>query len=207
MAMRRSGMVDARVDELASSLESVLASPTPDGLWALQKALLALEGPDAARAREVARSFHACLRTLESKSASRAASRWGAVLGTAAVGSVSVSELRDRQEHGLEQLIEGALPAVLEIGASLASAGAWEIEARLVFDEFAWFLYQELWDISAATRPRMAADERTARIDELLDPLLDPGLSDADRATLMVDVYRSVLAARFATLARVSGTD
>jgi hypothetical protein len=52
------------VDELRPSLELILASPTPDGLWALQKALLTIDGPDAARAREIARSFHACLRTL-----------------------------------------------------------------------------------------------------------------------------------------------
>jgi hypothetical protein len=52
------------VDELRSSFERVLASPTPDGLWALQKVLLTIDGPDAARAREIARSFHACLRTL-----------------------------------------------------------------------------------------------------------------------------------------------
>jgi hypothetical protein len=189
-------MTEMRADELRSSIERVLTSPTPDGLWALQKALLTIDGPDAARAREIARSFHACLRTLESKSASRAASRWGAVLGTAAVGSVSLPELRDRQGRGLDQLLEGALPAVLEIGAALRSAEAWEIEARLIFDEFGWFLYQELWDVSAAARPDLTADERLARIDELLDPMLDPGLPDADRATLVVDVFRSVLAAR-----------
>ena len=120
----------------------------------------------------------------------------GAVLGTAAVGSVSLPELRDRQDRGLGQLLEGALPAVLEIGSALRSAEAWEIEARLIFDEFGWFLYQELWDISATVRPDLADDERVAKIDELLDPLLDQGLPDADRATLVVDVFRSVLAAR-----------
>ena len=187
-------------DELRWSFERVLTNPTPEGLWALQKLLLPIDGSDASRAREIARSFHACLRTLESKSASRTASRWGAVLGTAAVGSVSLPELRDRQEHGLQQLLEGALPAVLEIGAALRSAEAWEIEARLIFDEFGWFLYQELWDVSAAARPDLAAAERIARIDELLDPLLDPGLPDADRATLVVDVFRSVLAARVVPL-------
>jgi hypothetical protein len=193
-------VTDVGIEELRSSLELILASPTPDGLWALQKALLITDGPDAARAREIARSFHACLRTLESKSASRTASRWGAVLGTAAVGSVSMPELRDRQERGLERLLERALPAVLEIGAALRSAEAWEIEARLIFDEFGWFLYQELWDVSAANRPDLAAEQRVARIDELLDPLLDPRLPDADRATLVVDVFRSVLAARVTPL-------
>lgn len=183
-------------DALRSSFERLLASPTPDELWAFQKDLLLLGGADSARARAVARAFHACLRALDSKSASRAASRWGAVLGTAAVGSVSLPELRDRQERGLRELVERALPAVLEVGAALQSAQAWEIEARLIYDEFAWFLYEELWDVSAASRPDLAPHERRERIDELLDPLLDPSLPDDGRATLLVDVFRSVLAAR-----------
>jgi hypothetical protein len=191
---------NVRAGELRSSLQRVLASPTAEGLWGLQKRLLTIDGPEAARAREVARSFHACLRTLESKSASRAASRWGAVLGTAAVGSVSLPELRDRQERGLEELLEAALPAVLEIGAAAKSAEAWEIEARLIFDEFGWFLYEELWDVSVTNRPDLAAHERVARIDELLDPLLDPAVPGAARATLVVDVFRSVLAARITRL-------
>ena len=79
----------------------------------------------------------------------------------------------------------GLLPAALEIGAAVKSAEAWEIEARLIYDEFAWFLYEELWDLSATSRSDLAADERRQRIDELLDPLLDPSVSDADRATLL----------------------
>jgi hypothetical protein len=168
----------------------------PDDLWGFQKTLLVVGGPEAARARGVARAFQSCLRTLESKSASRTASRWGAVLGTAAVASVSLPELRDRQERELGDLLEHALPAVLEVGAALRSAEAWEIEASLIYDEFAWFLYEELWDISLFVRPELTAVERRQRIDEVLDPLLDAELPDKDRATLVVDVFRSVLAAR-----------
>ena len=181
---------------LRSSLERILAAPTPDELWGFQKALLVARGPKAARARGVARAFHSCLRTLESKAASRTASRWSAVLGTAAVASVSLPEMRDRQERGLGELLERALPAVLEVGAAVQSAQAWEIEAGLVFDEFGWFLYEELWDISSGLGAGLTADERRERIDQVLDPLLDADLTDADRATLVVDVFRSVLAAR-----------
>ncbi len=183
-------------DDLLSSLERLLANPTPDDLWQFQKALLVAGGPEAAHARGVARAFHACLRALESKSASRSASRWGAVLGTAAVASVSLPELRDRQERGLGELLEGALPAILEVGAALRSAEAWEIEAGLIYDEFAWFLYEELWDISLGIRPELTAAERGQRVAQVLDPLLDSDLPDHDRATLVVDVFRSVLAAR-----------
>jgi hypothetical protein len=118
------------------------------------------------------------------------------VLGTAAVASVSLPEIRNRQERGLGELLESALPAVLEIGAALRSAEAWEIEAGLIYDEFAWFLYEELWDISLNVRPELTADDRRQRIDQILDPLLDADLPDKDRATLVVDVFRSVLAAR-----------
>ncbi len=187
----------AHIDELRVSIERVVAIPTPEDLWALQKTLLMIGGADAARLRAVARAFHGCMRMLASKSASRTASRWSAILGTAAVGSVNLSELRDGQERTLGGLIErGLLPAALEIGAAAQSAAAWEIEARLIYDEFAWILYEELWDLSVMTRPELAADERRQRIDELLDPLLDPAVSDADRATLLVDVFRSVFVAR-----------
>lgn len=179
-----------------ASFERLLEHPTPDALWAFQKTLLALGSDRTAAAREVARAFHACLRTLESKSASRTASRWGAVLGTAAVGSISLPELRDRQERGLQELAASALPAFLEIGAALQMAQAWEIEAQLIYDEFAWFLYGELWEVSTTARPDLTTEERRERIDEVLGPLLDPGLPDTDRAALVVDVFRTVLAAR-----------
>jgi hypothetical protein len=187
-------------DPLRTLFERLLEDPTPDGLWAFHKQLLHLPRTDTERARAVVRTFHACLRALESKSASRTASRWGAVLGTAAVGSVSLPELRDRHELGLQELVDRALPAFLEVGAALQSAQAWEIEAGLIYDEFAWFLDEELWDVAATARPDLAAEERRERIDQVLDPLLDPRLPDAERAALLVDVFRSVLAARVVPL-------
>lgn len=183
-----------------TSFEAVLLDPTPDALWELQKAILSLGGDEAAKARAVAQVFHSCLRTLDSKAASRTASRWGAVLGTAAVGSISLPELRDRQDRGLQDLLESAIPAVLEIGAAVQTAAAWEIEARLIYDEFAWFLYEELWDLSVDYRPDMSADDRQRAIDVVIDPLLDAGVSDAARATLLADLFMSVLAARVVPL-------
>ena len=177
-----------------------MAGPAPADLWELQKELLAIGGERADRARLVAREFHACLRALESKSASRSASRWGAVLGTAAVGSVGLRDLLNEQDRALETLLESAIPAALEVGSALQSAQAWEVEAGLVYDEFAWFLFEELWDLSAVERPGMAATERRDRIDQLLDPLLDAALRDSDRGALVVDVFRAVLAARMVPL-------
>jgi len=187
-----------RVDR--SAFDRILAEPTPADLWDLQKTLLVIGGAPAARARAVAREFHGCLRALASKSSSRKASRLGAALGSAAVGSVSLPDLLRRQDIALEELFESALPAVLEIGSAISSAQAWEVEAQLIYDDFAWFLYEELWDVSTVAVPELTADERRARIDQVLDPLLDPTIPDNDRATLLIEVFRSVLAARLLPL-------
>jgi hypothetical protein len=189
---------------LAALLGQILENPAPGDLWELQKQVLAAGGPEAARARSVIRAFHACLRALESKSSSRTASRWGAILGTAAVGTTSLPELRERQGQELRELVEDALPALLEVGASIQTARAWEIDARLIYDEFAWFLYDELWDISSVAHPDLAPGDRRERIDSVLDPIMDQQVSDTDRAALVVDVFRSVLAARVLPLIQES---
>src|SRR5690242_18155556 len=198
--MAGTDVTDTAVDIAGAAFERILAEPTAGDLWTLQKTLLEVGGAPALRARIVAREFHGCLRALESKSASRSASRWGAALGTAAVGSVSLPELLRRQDLALEQLLESALPAVLEIGSSVRSAQAWEVEAQLIHDDFAWFLYEELWDISGRAQPDLSVDERRGRVDQVVDPLLDTSIPDADRAWLLVEVFRSVLAARMRPL-------
>ena len=187
-----------------AAFDRILVEPLPADLWQLQKALLVIDGEPALRARAVARAFHACLRNLESKSASRRASRWGAVLGTAAVGSIGVSEMADgqadRQEDALRRLLQSGVPAMLEIGSALKSAQAWEVEAGLIYDDLAWFLYDELWEVSATARPELSPSERGDHIDQLLDPLLDAAVPDRDRAALVVNVFRAVLAARLVPL-------
>lgn len=183
-----------------AAFDRILVDPTPADLWQLQKALLLIGGEPAGRARSVARAFHSCLRNLESKSASRSASRWGAVLGTAAVASVSVDELADTQESALSRLLQSGVPAMLEVGSALKSAQAWEVEAGLIYDDLAWFLYDEFWDVSATARLELAPSERRDQIDRLVDPLLDATIADADRAAIAVDLFRAVLAARLVPL-------
>jgi hypothetical protein len=191
---------ESELSTARAAFDRILLEPTPADLWQLQKALLAIDGEPAARARAVARAFHGCLRSLESKSASRNASRWGAVLGTAAVASVSAGDLTDSQEDALHRLLQSGVPALLEIGSALKSAQAWEVESGLIYDDLAWFLYDELWDVSATARPELTASERRDEIDLLLDPVLDADTPDGDRAALVVTVFRAVLAARLVLL-------
>ena len=193
-------MNDAERSALRIAFERILVDPTPVDLWRLQKTLLLVDGEPAARARTVARAFHACLRELESKSASRRASRWGAVLGTAAVASVSVGEVSDPREDALHKLLASGLPAILEVGAAAKSAEAWEVEAGLLYDDQAWFLYDELWDLSATTAADLSPVDRRRQIDLVVDPILDPTLPDGERGALVVEVFRAVLAARLVVL-------
>jgi hypothetical protein len=178
------------------AFDRILVDPTPADLWQLQRALVLIDGEPAVRSRAVARAFYACLRELESKSSSRRASRWGAVLGTAAVASVSAGDVTRPGEDALHRLLQNAVPAILEVGAAVKSAEAWEVEAGLLYDEYVWFLYDELWDLAATTRPELSPSERRDQIDLVLDPLLDSAVPDGDRAALVVDVFRAVLAAR-----------
>jgi hypothetical protein len=193
-------VTDTALADARSIFDRIMVEPAPADLWALQQALLVIGTEQASRARAVARAFHACLRNLESKSASRAASRWGAVLGTAAVGSVSVGEMGSSRKAALQGLVHGAVPAVLEVGAALKSAQAWEVEAGLVYDDLAWFLYDELWDVSAGARPDLSPSERRDQVALVIDPLFDATVPDGDRAALVVNVFRTVLAARLMPL-------
>ena len=194
-------MSEIALTEARTAFERVLVEPTPAGIWELQKALLVIDGEAARHARTVTRAFHACLRELESKSSSRRASRWGAVLGTAAVASVSIGEVTDPREDALHKLLASGLPALLEVGAAVKSAEAWEVEAGLLYDDQAWFLYDELWALSA-TAGGGSADERRAQIDLVIDPILDTDVPDGERAALVVEVFLAVLAARLVPLLR-----
>jgi hypothetical protein len=184
------------------TLNRILAEPDPGDLWQLQKDLLAVAGEPgvrgraAERARDVARAFHGCLRNLESKTASRSASRWGAALGTAAVSSVGLQEVLTRQDDSLRHLVASGVAALLETGSAVKTAQAWEVEAGLMYDDMAWYLYGELWEISRASRPRLTPADRRAQIDQLLDPILSRETPDSDKAALVVHLFQAVLAAR-----------
>ncbi|HEV8577784.1 MAG TPA: hypothetical protein VGX68_01780 [Thermoanaerobaculia bacterium] len=189
-------MTEFIVDSLRSTTERILTAPVPEDVWHLQKDLLALGGEAARQAREVAGAFHSCLRNMQSKTASRSASRRGAALGSAAVASVSLQEMFAAQEDPLKGLLASGLTAMLEVGSAFESAQAWEVEASLMYYDLAWYLYGELWEISLTARPELSPAQRRARTDLLLKPVMDPETADATKAALLVRLFQVVLAAR-----------
>ncbi len=182
------------------ALKRIMIAPTVEDLWSLQADLLALATEDALHARRVAGEFHKCLRCFESKAASRSASRWGAVLETASVTSVSVQEMLARQEAPLKRLLASSVTALLEVAAAAKNVEAWETEAALMYYDVGWYVYGELWDVSLLTNPNLSAEERKATVDQLLRPVIDPEVADAAKSALIVGLFQVLLSARMAPL-------
>jgi hypothetical protein len=189
-------MSESLVASLRSVLGRILIAPTPEDVWLLQKDLLALGGETAKQAREAAGAFYNCLRNIQSKSASRSASRQGAALGTAAVATVSLEETFAAQEDPLRRLLASGLTALLEVGSAIKNAQAWEVEASLLYQDLAWYLYGELWDVSLLARPELSVEQRRACTDLLLQPILSGEATDATKCALLVRLFQVVLAAR-----------
>ena len=181
---------------LSTALQRILTTPTPDDLWGVQAELLATGGGAAEKAREVAGQFHSFLRDLESKVASRSASRMSAILTTASVSSVGLQEMLAEKEDPLRRLFASGITAMLEVAGATKGVEAWEVEAALVYYDVAWYLYGELWEVSLAGLPDLSLQERKALLDQLLGPVLDPEIDGAVKSAVLVRFFQIVLAAR-----------
>jgi hypothetical protein len=184
------------VNALHLALDRILTAPSLADLWHLQSVLLALGGDHSLQVREVAGEFHSYLRDLESKVASRRASRWGAFLETASVTSVSLQEMLVEEEDPLRRILNSGVTAALELAAAAKNVQAWEMEASLVHPDVAWYLYGELWDISAMAQPELPWQERQELLNRLTGPALSDEVPGEAKAALLVKLFQVVLAAR-----------
>ncbi len=189
-------MSQSSQSSLTTALEALLTAPRAEGLWRLQADLLAM-GTDAAhKARDVAGRFHGFLCDLESKVASRSASRMSALLTTASVSSVGLQEMLAEKKDPLRRLFASGVTAMLEVAGAAKGVEAWEVESALVYYDVAWYLYGELWDVSLAGRPELSVDQRRTLLDSLLRPVFDPEVDDAVKSAVLVRFFQIVLAAR-----------
>jgi len=181
---------------LTTALQRILTAPTPEELWRVQAELLAVGSDAAQKAREVAGEFHSFLRDLQSKVASRSASRMSAILTTASVSSVGLQEMLAEEEDPLRRLFASGVTAMLEVAGAMKGVEAWEVEASLVYYDVAWYLYGELWEVSLAGRPDLSDDERKSLLDKLLGPVLDPDVDATVKSAVLVRFFQIALAAR-----------
>ena len=198
-------MTETSISTLTATLQRILTEPTADDLWELQAELLMLGGEAAEKARDLAGEFHRFLREVESKTASRSASRWGAALATASVSSVGIQEMIAEKEDPMRRLLASGVTALLEVAAAAKSVEAWEVEASLMYYDVAWYLYGELWEVTMAGRPELSAPQRRALLDQLLKPVVDPDVEGAAKCVVLVRFFQIAMAARMRPLLKTAG--
>jgi hypothetical protein len=185
---------------LAVLLEQVLRNPTPDTLWRLQPALLALDHPSAAGAREIAGQFFAYLNAVRSK----AEARRFPVLATAfAATSTSLSIGEDllalEKAKVLPMLLEG-VRLTLDILSNYQFVRQWEPDFAAVHDAAVWNLYGAYWKLSEDHQADMDAEKRRELLDGLFSIVRDPEADSALRLALLVRLFAWGLIARMVPL-------
>jgi hypothetical protein len=186
-------------------LQRILRDPTPDDLWALHPYLLALDVPEAAPARDLARLFFCYLSCVRGKLTSKQHSSLSALLAAGSVGMVVAQDIwASLQEGGaqtISELLAGSVAGVLETASAYQHVRAWDTEFQAVHDEALWHLYAALWQISVETQPDLPTGKRQALVDNLMSALRQPDLDGGVRIALVIRLLQILLAVRLVPLA------
>jgi hypothetical protein len=187
------------------ALQSILSRPTPEGLRALQGALLACgqEGEALAQALAITGQFYAYLCELQSKITARDYSELASRLDIGAVGAVALENVVAGEGKEIwQRLLLGGLGESLMVAASRQYVKAWETETGLVHTGAAWHLTQALWHTSCRLQPDLPAEQRWEAIESLLTPAHDPKIPGPDKALLLGRVFQVLLLTTVASLPR-----
>ncbi len=65
-----------------------------------------------------------------------------------------------------------------------------------MYYDVAWYLCGVLWDVSHAMRAELSVEMRTAYLNQLLQPVLNPGVPDVTKSALLIRLFQAMLAAR-----------
>src|SRR5262245_42237390 len=136
---------------LTAAVEQVLKNPTPEGLWAFQPALLAIDHPSAEAARDIAGQFYNYMIAIQRKVESR---HFPTIATALAVGSsaldVTASVLMEADE-GLEifPLILDGINVTLNALSNYQYILQWDTDFASVHDAAVWNLYASFWKLSA----------------------------------------------------------
>ena len=189
--------------DLQEAIQPILSIPTPEGLIALQGALLAhgKESEAVERALEVAGRFHHYLSDLQSKLTSRNFSELASRLDIGAVGAVALENLiASEPEEFWKRLALGGVAEGLMVAASRQYVKGWEVETGLVHSQAAWYLAEALWHVSREMQPELQPEQRWQMIQELLAPASDPEVPASEKALLLGRIFQILLIAYLARL-------
>jgi len=189
--------------DLQEAIQPILSLPTPQGLIALQGALLAYGVDDEAakHALEITDHFHAYLSDLQSKLTSRSYSELASMLDIGAVGTVVLENLvASEPEKFWKRLGLGGVAEGLMVAASRQYVKGWTVETGLVHNQAAWYLTEALWRTSSEMQPDLPPQERWEAIRTLLAPANDPDVPAPQKAVLLGRVFQVLLIVYLARL-------
>lgn len=182
---------------LLETLSAVLTNPSPEALWQLQGDLLNEGFPPDAPVMAILDAFYNYLNELVASATAREYSHFASLLDMGAVGGVAIQNLVEweNSEDWWRRLLVGGLSESLMILAARQYVKAWENEMSSDYNQAAWFLYREYWQLSADMQPDLEPEERRRLVDKLLAPIHDPETNGTAKAALLGRLFQLLLMA------------
>jgi hypothetical protein len=182
-------------------LRRVLAAPAAGNLLDLQAALLSAEKGAAQEQQRVRISsalavlddFYDYIVELQGKLDAHAFAELASKLDIGAVGGVVLDNIFDAGEHFMRRLVIGGLSETLMVLASRQYVKAYNRDLDSMHRQSAWRVRSHLWRLSAANRPELADETRTALVDALLAPVLVEDNPSELRAILLGRLFQVLL--------------
>lgn len=178
------------------ALTAVLTHPNCETLCTLQAELLqAGHEPDGPLLRRLG-GFFIFLNHLSAGMSARRFSHLATLFDIGAVGGVAVQNLLEAKGEAKalwKRLVAGALSESLMVVASRQYVKAAEAEMTGAYREAGWFLYGELWRLSAQLQPEQARQKRRQALDQLLAPVHDTAVSGSVKTVLLVRLFQLLL--------------
>lgn len=187
--------------DLSELTKRVMANPAPAELLALQSALLAVEETSSSEEiRELASStlevlgdFYGYLVELAAKLDAHEFAELASKLDIGAVGGVALGNILDSGEKLMQHLLIGGLSESLMVMASRQYVRAYNRERDAMHELTAWKMRAHWWRFSTRQRPDLAASQRSALINRLLEPIFDPEVAGDGKPILLGRLFQVLL--------------
>ena len=178
------------------SLAASLSSPTPAVLWQLRSDLLQGGLPPEARALAVLDNFFVFLNELSASMSAHEYSKLASLLDIGAVGGVAVQSLIESDMTTADfwkRLLAGGFSESLMVLASRQYVKAFKAEIGSICQSAAWYLFGELWQLSAQYQPELEPSVRRQHIEKLLTPIRRQEVDDTAKAVLIGRLFQILL--------------
>jgi len=184
--------------DLPHSLYAVIREPSPAAVWELRGDLLGRGLTPDGKVFELLAEFHLFLDRLTTGAASRDRSERASMMEVGSLSGVVASDLAEAEDAGewARRLLSAAVTEGLAVLATRQHVRAWRGELASVFQEAAWYLYDELWLWASRRKPDLDAGERRLLLDQLMAPIRDDGVAVTQKTAIVCSLFLLLLVDR-----------